>query len=132
MCLSKIIPLSCLRLQRRRLTGIRLNPCATPLWGGLSLAIWADPTPNTGYEPKFCLDVSSEHTPINLPSRKSSFNLETDATLATAEDFWPASTFTSKQQPAFGTKHCSHFVEIRFLYHQEAGSGRGSRNCCEC
>ena len=47
----------------------------------------ADPTPNTGYEPKFCIDVSSQHTPINLPSRKSSFNLENDATVAASEDF---------------------------------------------
>ena len=30
----------------------------------------------------FCIDVSSEHTPINLP-RKSSFQLESDATIAT-------------------------------------------------
>ena len=57
------------------LTRIWLNPCATPLWSGPSGHL-ADPTPNTGYEPKFCIDVSSEHTPINLPTRKSSFQLE--------------------------------------------------------
>ena len=68
------------------LTGIRPNPCATALWGGPSGRL-ADPTPNTGYEPKFCIDVSSEHTPINLPSRKSSNNLENDATVAASEDF---------------------------------------------
>ena len=49
------------------LTGIKLNSCATPLWGGPSGHL-ADPIPNTGYEPKFCIDVSSEHTPIILPS----------------------------------------------------------------
>ena len=54
------------------LTGIRLNPCATPRWGG---------------PPKFCIGVSSEHTPVNLPSRKSSFNLENDVTIAASEDF---------------------------------------------
>ena len=59
-------------------TGIRLNPCATPLWGGPSGHL-ADPTPNTGYEPKFCINVSSERTPINLPTRKSGFPLESDA-----------------------------------------------------
>ena len=31
------------------LTGIRLNPCATPLWNGRSGRL-ADPTPNTGTE----------------------------------------------------------------------------------
>ena len=57
------------------LTGIRLNPCATPLWGGPSGHL-SDPTPNTGHEPKFCIDVSSEHTPINLPTRNMTFQLE--------------------------------------------------------
>ena len=68
------------------LAGIRLNPCTTPLWGGPSGHL-ADPIPNTDYEPKFCIDVSSELTPTNLPSRKSSFNLENDATIAASEDF---------------------------------------------
>ena len=132
------------------LTGIGLNPCATPLWGGPSGHL-ADPTPSTGYEPKFCIDVSSEHAPVHLPSRKISFNLENDATVAASEDFDLSSTFTSKQQPALGSKHCSHLVETRLiglqlqetgcrlrccckliLQHQETGSGRGSRNCCEC
>ena len=61
-------------------------PCTTPLWGGPSGHL-ADPIPNTDYEPKFCIDVSSELTPINLPSRKSSFNLENDATIAASEGF---------------------------------------------
>ena len=67
------------------LTGSRLNPCVTPLWSGPSGDL-ADPTPNTGYEPKFCIDVSSEHTPINFPTRKSTFQLESDATIAASED----------------------------------------------
>ena len=68
------------------LTGIRLNPCVTPLWSGPSGHL-ADPTPNTGYEPNICIDVSSEHTSIHLPSRESSFNLENDATIVASEDF---------------------------------------------
>ena len=67
-------------------TGIRLNPCATPLLGGPS-GHPVDPTPNTAYDPKICIDVSSEHTPINVPSRKSIFNLENDATISASEDF---------------------------------------------
>ena len=33
----------------------------------------ADPIPDTGYEPKFCIDVSIEHTPINLSDQKHEF-----------------------------------------------------------
>ena len=47
------------------LTGIRQNPCATPLWGGPSGHL-ADPTPNTGYEPKFCIDVRTS-TYLDIP-----------------------------------------------------------------
>ena len=73
------------------LTGIRLNPCATPLCGGPSGHL-ADPTPNTGSEPKFCIDGSSERTPTSLPTWKSSFKLEREP--------WPTSTFQSiKRQP---------------------------------
>ena len=67
------------------LTGIKLNPCATPLWGGPSGHL-AGPIPNTGYEPKFCIDVSSEHTPINLPTTNRSVQQEYDATIAASED----------------------------------------------
>ena len=64
-------------------TGIRPNPCATPLLDGQSGPL-ANTTPTTGYEPNFCIDVSSEHTPINFPSRKDSFNLESDLTKTVA------------------------------------------------
>ena len=67
------------------LTGLRLTPCATPLWGGPPGHL-ADPTPNIGSEPKFCIDVSSEHTPINLPTRSMGFQQEYDATIAASED----------------------------------------------
>ena len=45
-------------------------------------------TPLTGCEPNFCIDVSSEHTPIHSPSRKNRFNLESDLTntVAASED----------------------------------------------
>ena len=62
------------------------TPCATPPWGGMSGHL-ADPTPDTSYEPKFCIDVSSEHTPINLPDSNRNFPHENDATIvATTED----------------------------------------------
>ena len=54
-------------------TGIRLNPCATQLWGGPSGHL-ADPTPNTGFEAKFCIDVRRACTrrSIVLPERAAS------------------------------------------------------------
>ena len=68
------------------LTGIRLNPCATPLRDGPSGHLADSTIPNTGYEPKFCIDVSSEQTPINLPNRNRSFQQEYDATITASED----------------------------------------------
>ena len=50
----------------------------------------ADCTPLTGYEPKICIDVSSEHTPINYPSRRNSFNIENNdltTTVTASETF---------------------------------------------
>ena len=88
------------------------TPCAAPLWGGQSSHL-ADPTPYTRYEPKFCIDVDSEHTPINLPTRNMSFPQEYDATITASEDLNLPPHFTStfrsiKQQPAFGSKQSSH------------------------
>ena len=61
------------------------EPCATPPWGGMPRQL-ADPIPDTGYEPKFCIDVSDEHTPINFPTRNRNFPYEYDATIVTTED----------------------------------------------
>ena len=43
----------------------------------------------TGYEPKSCIDVSSDHTAINYTLRRNSFNLEHDltTTVAASETF---------------------------------------------
>ena len=46
----------------------------------------ANPIPDTGYEPKFCIEVRDEHTPINLPDSNKNFQHEYDATIATTED----------------------------------------------
>ena len=69
-----------------KLTGIRPNPCATPLLEGQSGHL-ADPTPKHRLKnPKLCIDVSSEHTPITV--QEKSFNLENHltTTVAAAED----------------------------------------------
>ena len=85
------------------LTGIRLNPCATPLGSG--------PSPDTGYEP----NVSDEHTPINLPTSNMGFQQEYDARIAASEDLNLHRYSGVKQQPANGSKQSSQFVETRFI-----------------
>ena len=41
----------------------------------------ANPIPDTRSEPKFCVDISDEHTPINLPDSNRNFPHEYDATI---------------------------------------------------
>ena len=55
--------------------GMGMNPCATPQ-GGLLCGRVAEQSPLTGYAPKSLIESSSEHTPVNFPSRKSSFNTD--------------------------------------------------------
>ena len=57
------------------LTGIRSFPCATP-HGGFQFGRLVEPTPLTSYQPKTCIDISSEHTPMNYPSKRNSFNTD--------------------------------------------------------
>ena len=59
----------------RPLTGIRSTPCATSPEGSPS-GYLAETLPHSGYEPNTCIDVSSEHTLINYPSRRYSFNTD--------------------------------------------------------
>ena len=42
-----------------------------------SLALWRTPLQTQVMSSKFCIDVSSEHTPINFLSKRNSFNLGT-------------------------------------------------------
>ena len=42
-----------------------MNPCAAPR-GGMLFGRLVDLSSLTGYEPKTCIEVSSEHTPINI------------------------------------------------------------------
>ena len=46
----------------------------------------ANPIPDTGCEPKFCIDVSDEHTPINLSDSNRNLPHDYDATVGTAEN----------------------------------------------
>ena len=106
---------SLLRLQRYR------HHCVTPLWCGPSGHL-ADPTPNTIYEPKYCIDVSSEHTPMNLPARKSSFQLESDATIAASEDL----NLPRHSRASSSSRHTAASTVPTLL--KQSSVGTGSRN----
>ena len=90
----------------RSQTGIRSTPCATPLDGRSGYL--AESLPHTGYEPNTCIDVSSEHTPINHSSSWNRFNNENDltTTVAASENF----DGFHQQAAASGS---SHFVPTR-------------------
>ena len=80
-------------------------PCPTPLGDGLSGRL-AGPIPSTGYEPKFCIDVDSEHMPNNLPSRNMSFQQEYNATITrTSIDL----DIQELQAPAASTRQQAQF-----------------------
>ena len=64
------------------LTGIRHYLSATPLEG--QSGYLANSIPVTGYEPKTCIHVSSEHTPIKYTYRKNGFNIEDHVTTTVA------------------------------------------------
>ena len=61
--------------------------CADPLSGSW-LGRMAEQSLLTGYEPEDLSEISSEHTPINFPSRKSSFSPDIDdvPTIVAASD----------------------------------------------
>ena len=68
------------------MTGIRFSTNnATPLLGGSSGRM-ADNAQLTGYEPKICIDVSSEYTPINIAVRRDNFDIESDLKFAVSDD----------------------------------------------
>ena len=46
----------------------------------------AEQSPITGYEPKDLIEISSEHTPTNFPSRKNSFTHIDDVRTVVASD----------------------------------------------
>ena len=62
-----------------------MSPSTAPLQGGLCFGRLAEQSPLTGYEPKSLIEVSSEHTPIILPSRRGSLDTNIDD-LATTLD----------------------------------------------
>ena len=61
-------------------------PCIDPGGGGWFDRL-VDQSPLTGYEPKNLIEISSQHTPINFPSRRNSFNTDfNDAPTVAASD----------------------------------------------
>ena len=62
-----------------------MSPSTATLQGGSCIGRLAEQSPLTGYEPKSLIDVSREHTPIILPSRRGSLDTNVDD-LATTLD----------------------------------------------
>ena len=71
----------------------------------------ANPTPDTSYEPKLCVDASDEHTPIDFFSTRNFAHAYDATTVATTEDL---------DVPRHSGAHCSskqssHRVETGFI-----------------
>ena len=62
-----------------------MSPSTATLQGGSCIGRLAEQSPLTGYGPKSRIEVSSEHTPIILPSRRGSLDTNVDD-LATTLD----------------------------------------------
>ena len=82
------------------MTGIRRLICATPP-GGLQFGHLAQSTLLTGCEAKTCIDVSSERTPINYPSKRNSSNLENNDSSASRTMTLPPSRFVARSLRSF-------------------------------
>ena len=85
------------------LTGIRRTPCATTP-SGMFIGHLAESSPRTSYEPKSCIDVSSEHTLINHSSERNRLNIENDLTTTVAasensDGFHQQATASGSPQP---------------------------------
>ena len=66
-----------------------MSPSTATLRGGLCFGRMAEQSPLTGYWPKSLIEVSSEHTPIVLPSTRGSLDTNVDdlATTLDASEF---------------------------------------------
>ena len=96
--------------------------CASAPWSGMSGHL-ANPTPDIGYESKFCVDASEEHTLINLPESNRNFPHNYDATIvATTEepDVPPHSGVLSSIQH---TAAASRVPTVSKLGHLDIASG---------
>ena len=81
-------------------------PSTATLQGGLCLGRLAEQSPLTGYEPKSLIEVISEHTPINLPSKQGSFdtNLDDLATTVDASEVYDTTDVGRLTSPLFSVE----------------------------
>ena len=85
------------------LTGTRTHTCTSPP-EGMQSGYLANSSSHIGYEPNICIDVNSEHTLINHPRERNSFNFENvlTTTVAVSENsdgFPHPSAASGSQQP---------------------------------
>ena len=103
--------------------------CATPP-RGLLFGHLAESTPLTSYEPKTCIDVSSEHTPINYPWKRNCFNIENHdlTTTVAASRKLKRFLFSSKRQPAVVR---SNYQQLMYTHGRAPTCGPALGNWCE-
>ena len=77
------------------LTGVRRNPCATPP-GGMLFGHPAESSPHTCYEPKTCIDASSEQS----PPRGETASTSRMTLPPQSQPLRTPTVFISKRQPA--------------------------------
>ena len=94
---------------------LSMSPSTATLQGGLCFGRLAEQSAFTGYGPKSLLEVSSEHTPIVLPSRRGSLDTNVDdiATTVDASEVCDTTdvgrrTAKSKNSPFFTVWHPRH------------------------
>ena len=90
------------------------NPSTRNSAGGWQSGSMTDTTQNTGYEPKFCADVSSEHTPITFPS-SSSISTERMTWQTPSQPLRILTIFSHLQAAASGTQRSAASTVSAFL-----------------
>ena len=87
------------------------------------MAAWSNPL-LTGYEPKTCTDVSSEHTPINCPSRRNSFNTDNNdlTTTVTASETPDMREVGQSTSPLFQEREVSSYPFCVSGFQQQAAA----------
>ena len=109
--------------ERASLTEIRYHSSASSLVrqsGHL-----ADSITLTGNEPKTCIDVSSEHTPITYTCRENSFNIDDNVTATVAAS--ETSDGFQRQAAASGSSQFVPTREVNAWLHTEPSSARSGK-----
>ena len=93
-------------------TRTRMHPSAPPR-GGMLFGSLVEQRPLASHEPRICTEVSIEHTPINLSSRRNSFNTD-----------YNDLTTTIASSETTDTKEVGQLTSPLFYQEREVSAGR--------